>query len=97
MYCGLIVDELALISKIGVDWTVVPMAFGIPQMAACFPRNKNGNELLFMHSYVVREFDRLIHGAEADNTKGPRPDDTSVINSTLGLVWTKRAQSGANH
>ena len=48
------------------------MAFGVPQIAACFPRNRNGRELLFMHSYVVREFEKLIHGAQADTTKARR-------------------------
>ena len=72
LYCGLISNELGLLPKIGEDWSVVPMAFGVPQIAACFPRNRNGRELLFMHSYVVREFEKLIHGAQADTTKARR-------------------------
>jgi hypothetical protein len=48
-------------AKIGSNYGAIPKCMGLPQLAAIFPRNDLGRQLIRVHRVFVVAFDRLIN------------------------------------
>jgi hypothetical protein len=59
--CGFVSNLNAYEPKYGAGWGVVPKAFSLPQIPACFPKTPLGKKLLKMHRLCIRKFDKLVN------------------------------------
>ena len=62
LFCGLAANTELFSPKYG-DWqdTIVPKAFSLPQIAACFPKGDIGQKLMALQRPLIKAFDKLIN------------------------------------